>query len=44
MQQVTISSIAQEMSLRWTDEAKLKHVKENTNFNVPQEYKSEYEY
>jgi hypothetical protein len=43
MQQVTISRLAQEKSLRWTNEAKLEHIKENANFNVPREYKSEYE-
>jgi hypothetical protein len=43
MQQVTISSIAQEKSLRWTDQAKLEQIKENANINVPGEYKPEYD-
>jgi hypothetical protein len=36
-------SLVQKKSLRWTDEAKREHIKENTNIDVPREYKSEYE-
>jgi hypothetical protein len=40
MQEVTISSIEQDKSLKWTSEAKLGHIQEHANINVPREYKS----
>jgi hypothetical protein len=39
MQQVTISTIAQDKSMRWTQEAKLDNIKENAHINVPDQYK-----
>jgi hypothetical protein len=43
MQQVTISSIAQDKLMKWTTEAKREHTKENANINVPEQYKSQFE-
>ncbi len=42
MQQVTKSTITQEESMRWTTEAKLEHIKENANINIPDQYKTTY--
>ncbi len=36
MHQVTISSVAQDKTLRWTNEAKIDHI------NVPEQYKCQY--
>ncbi len=42
MQQITISSVAQDKSLKWTEEAKREHIYENANINVPHQNKDKY--
>jgi hypothetical protein len=43
MEQVTISSVAQDKSKQWTYEAKRKHFREHANINLPPQYRSKYE-
>jgi hypothetical protein len=42
LKDVTINSIQQEKAKLWTDEAKMDHIKEHANINVPSSYLYKY--
>ncbi len=43
LKDVTINSVQQEKAELWTEEAKMEHIKECANINVPSSYASKYQ-
>jgi hypothetical protein len=43
LRDVTINSVQQEKAKLWNDEAKMDHIKEHANINVPASYTSKYQ-
>jgi hypothetical protein len=43
LKDVTVNSAQQEKSKLWTEEAKMEHIKEHANINVPNSYTSKYQ-
>ena len=43
LKNVTINSVQQEKTKKWTEEAKMEHIKEHANINMPSSYASRYQ-